>query len=366
MANLDLLVIESSQKKRKPSQDQNLTVNSIQIGGVVNISITKDGSGNFSFGTKRLADVASPTFDTDAATKAYVDAKDAKDSVRLASVVDVPLTGSTPLTIDGITVANTNRLLLKNQSAGAENGIYLASVSGPTYTLTRSFDANTDGKVTAGLHTFVEEGTANGDTGWLLSTNNPIVLGTTTLAFVRFTGSNLTAGDGIQILSNTISVKVSDLVGDGLADDGANNLQVVSADSSIKVGPSGVKVDYTEDFTNGQGSTILLGEVVFESASGTVTLVSGSSSLNFGSTIGIVGQASIANAAIGEITIKPGSIVGGYSGLLVNSPVYIHPTTPGAIIQSSATFVAGQHLVVLGMAISATQIMFDPKYKFEV
>jgi len=346
MANLDLLVIESSQKKRKPSQDEDLTVNSIQIGGAVNISITKDGSGNFSFGTKRLGDVAVPVFDTDATNKVYVDSKDPKESVRLASTGNVALTGSTPLSIDGVTVADANRLLLKNQSSGAENGIYTAAITGPTYTLTRAFDSDTTGKVSPGLHTFVEEGTTLASSGWLLTTSNPIVLGTTALAFSQFTGSSLSAGDGIQILSDVVSV--------------------VSGNSSIKVTPSGVQVDYSEDFTNGQGSSIIEGQVVFESSSGVVELASGSSALNFGTVIGVVGQASIANAALGEIIIKPGCIIGGYVGLAVNSPVYIHPTIVGATIQSSATFIAGQHLVVLGMAISATQIKFNPQYKFEV
>ena len=83
----------------------------------------------------------------------------------------------------------------KTQSTGSENGIYVVA-SG---SWSRAADADADSEVTAGLFTFVEEGTVNGDTGFGLTTNGNITVGSTSLAFSQFSGAgNITGGDGIQ------------------------------------------------------------------------------------------------------------------------------------------------------------------------
>lgn len=78
---------------------------------------------------------------------------------------------------------------------------------GTQWVLTRSTDADEDAEVTAGMFMFIEEGTSCADTGWVLSTNNPITVNTTPLQFVQFTGSGLfTGGNGIDITGSVISV----------------------------------------------------------------------------------------------------------------------------------------------------------------
>ena len=147
-------------------------------------------------------------------TKGYVDAVkqslDIKDSVRVASTGNVSLTsGSSDLeagdTIDGVTLVAGDRVLLKNQSTASENGIYVAVASGGTPA--RSDDANASAEVTSGMFVWVEEGTSNGDQGYVLTTNNVITLNTTDLTFTQFSGAGqITAGDGLTKSGNTINV----------------------------------------------------------------------------------------------------------------------------------------------------------------
>lgn len=156
---------------------------------------------------------------------------DVKNSVRAAtsqysevSIVDIL---NPPSIIDGVTLNIGDRILLKDQDVPPEgpsftyptdstnytsNGIY--TYNGPGVALTRSEDANSNEKFTAGLFTFVTEGTVNADTGWIVVTNDPIDLDVTSVQFAKFatcgcsggSGTTYFAGTGIEIQGNTISV----------------------------------------------------------------------------------------------------------------------------------------------------------------
>jgi len=91
--------------------------------------------------------------------------------------------------IDGVTLATGDRILIKNQTAGSENGIYIVNATG---TPTRASDFDDGFDSVAGVSIIVEEGTANADTFWFLTTNNPITLDTTSLTFIEsISGDNL-------------------------------------------------------------------------------------------------------------------------------------------------------------------------------
>jgi phage-related tail fiber protein len=96
-----------------------------------------------------------------------------------------------------------DRVLVKNQSTASQNGIYVVAAGA----WARSTDADSDAEVTPGLFTFVEEGTANADSGWVLATNSVITLGSTSLAFAQFSGAGqITAGDGLTKTGSQIDI----------------------------------------------------------------------------------------------------------------------------------------------------------------
>jgi hypothetical protein len=156
-----------------------------------------------SFNTQKITGLADPTDPQDAATKAYVDAArsglDVKQSVRAATTANVTLSGTQ--TVDGVSLIATNRVLVKSQSTASENGIWVVAAGA----WARATDADSDAEVTSGLFTFVEEGTDNGNSGFVLTTDNPITVGTTGLTFAQFSGAGqITAGNGLTKNGNTI------------------------------------------------------------------------------------------------------------------------------------------------------------------
>ena len=163
--------------------------------------------GDVAFNSQKITGLADPVNDQDAATKAYVDAArsglDVKASVRAATTTNISLDNTTT-DIDGVTLADGDRVLVKNQTTAAENGIYVVSTS---EAWTRSSDADTSAEVTPGLFTFVEEGTAHADSGWVLTNNGTINVGVTGLAFAQFSGAGqITAGNGLTKTGNTLDV----------------------------------------------------------------------------------------------------------------------------------------------------------------
>ena len=168
--------------------------------------ITTDGS--------TLANLrgATPSDATDLATKAYVDSTkaglDVKDSVRAATTGNLASLDNNITEIDGVTLADGDRILIKDQTDGEDNGIYVYSDSGA---MTRATDFDANAEVTAGAFVFVEEGTTNADQGFVLNTDDPITVGSTELSFTQFSGAgNIVAGDGLAKTGGTFSVNVDD------------------------------------------------------------------------------------------------------------------------------------------------------------
>jgi hypothetical protein len=163
--------------------------------------VIRDGSGQAKFGT--------PTDAAHAATKAYVDAArsglDVKQSVRAATTAAVLLASGLENgdTLDGVTLATDDRVLVKNQGTASENGIYVVQASGAAV---RATDFDGSGEVSGGAFTFVEEGTINADSGFVVTSNGAITVGTDAITWVQFSGAGaITAGDGLTQTGTTIN-----------------------------------------------------------------------------------------------------------------------------------------------------------------
>jgi hypothetical protein len=195
----------------------NLTINGNAItstdtdGDVV---LDPNGAGAVSVSNSRIADLENPVDPQDAATKAYVDARaaglDPKASVRAATTTSVDLTTdlTNGNTVDGVTLATDDRVLVKDQTNASENGVYVVVSSG---TASRAADFDEPEEVTSGVFFFIEEGSTNADAGFVLtSTGGQQTVGTDDLDFVQFSGAGqIIAGDGISKSGNTLSVNTS-------------------------------------------------------------------------------------------------------------------------------------------------------------
>lgn len=127
-----------------------------------------------------------------------------KDEVRVATTVAGTLATSfaNGQVIDTVTLATNDRILIKNQAAGAENGLYTVNASGAP---TRATDADTAAEI-AGMAVFVANGSQAGNR-YVLSTSGTITLGTTALTFALFGGgSTYTAGNGLTLSTNDFNV----------------------------------------------------------------------------------------------------------------------------------------------------------------
>lgn len=196
--------------------------------------------------SQKIANLADPSAATDAATKQYVDnvarGLSWKAPVRAASTTNVSL-AAPGATLDGVTLAAGDRLLLKNQSTGAENGIYLWSASASP--LTRTADADTAGELVPGAATSVTEGTVNADKVFIVISDAAIVIGTTAQTWGQLGGAgSYSAGNGVNIAGSVISA-------------------VAAANGGVSVGAGGIALDpniaarkYSQNVGNGAATSI--------------------------------------------------------------------------------------------------------------
>ena len=157
---------------------------------------------NISATTGQLS--TTPSNNTDIANKFYVDTVaqglGPKAACQCATTTNITLSGLQ--TIDGYTTLAGDRVLVKNQTSSANNGIYIAS----TGSWTRSSDMNTWSEV-PGAYTVILNGTTNIDTGWVCTASSTGTIGTTPITWVQFANVNTyTAGTGLTLASNQFSI----------------------------------------------------------------------------------------------------------------------------------------------------------------
>ena len=258
------------------------TISSTDSNG--DIVLDPNGSGDIDVNTSKIVNVTDPTANQDAATKAYVDSVanglDVKDSVKVATAAALAavtynngagtLTADAngALTVDGVTMAVNDRILVKDQASAVQNGIYKVTATGgasAVFVLTRTPDADTAAELTGGTFFFAEEGTANADNGYVATHNGTPTFGSTNITFAQFSGAGqISAGDALTKTGNTLNVAVDDSSIEVNSDalrvkaSGITNAMLAGSIAISKL--SGAQISFSDDSST--VSNIALGETI--------------------------------------------------------------------------------------------------------
>jgi len=256
-----------------------------------NDTFRKDGSiaatGAFNLGGFKVTNLAEPTAASDAATKNYVDLAiqglRVKDSVKAATTTNITLSGTQ--TIDSVPLSIGDRVLVKDQTTPTENGLYVVA-SGAW---TRTSDADT-GSELRGAFTFVQQGVNYADTGWVMTTDVNVVVGTTAINWIQFSSAGqIIAGSGLGKSGNFLYIQLD--TNSGLSVSSAG-LKHAFSGSTITADASGLKLN-TAVGSNLASATVLLGN-----ASGVATATT------------LSGDATISNTGVVTVNaIKPANFI---------------------------------------------------------
>lgn len=351
------------------------------IAAAAAIATTKLADGNLflkSDGSVSLTAVISgidPTLPAHLATKNYVDGVsqglDFKQSVRVATTANITLSGTQ--TIDGIAVVAGDRVLVKNQTTGAQNGIYVVAVGG----WTRSTDADVSNEVTTGMHTFVEQGTVNSSSGWVLNTPMPITLGTTALVFSQFSGSGTySAGNGLTLSGSQFNV----VSGNTGIVSSSGSIALTLADSTLTIAAGGLKLSAlaSGSLLVGNASAVATAVNVSGDATlsntGALTISNGAitgakmATLNSGNilvgnvsnvatSVPVIGDATLSNT--GALTISNGAVTGAKMAALTNGNILVGSVANVATsvaVGGDATLAANGTLTIAAGAITGAKM----------
>jgi hypothetical protein len=305
---------------------------------------------------------------------------DYKQAVRVITVTNITLSGGAPNQVDGVNLVIGDRILVNGQNTGSQNGIYEVQTvgTGSNGTWIRSTDTNATGELQAGTIVMVTEGTVYKDTQWKLTTNNPIVIGTTALTFEQnsaFAFGNvyangtavlantvgdvltLTAGNNIQITGNntakSVTIAVTGISLNSISN-GTSNVNVVSSGGNVTVGVGGT-ANVAEFSTGGLKVT------GFASATGNVTggniltagLISATSTIT--SAANVVGG----NISTAGLITATGNIQGGNirtAGLITATGAITGAAISGTSLTVTTGNITAGNLLLSGAIIDSAQL----------
>ena len=310
---------------------------------------------------------ATPVNPLDITNKAYVDAVaqglDIKASVVASTTANITLSGTQ--TVDGIALVAGDRCLVKNQTATADNGIYVVAASA----WARSTDMDTWAQV-PGAFTFIETGTTLADTGWVCTSNAGGTIGVTAINFTQFSGgSSYTAGTGLTLagavfsLTNPVAINLGGTAGTATPVAGAVPYGTGTAYAFTAAGTTGqvltsatagaptwstplAGITITDDTTTNATRYPLLSSVTTGTITGNNT---SSTKLSFNPSTGVLSTAGLTST--GAITYGGVTLTNAVTGTgkmvldttpTIATPVLTNPTvtayleTAPAIVNSSA------------------------------
>lgn len=360
----------------------------------------------FGAGTK-IGITDAPTSNTDLANKAYVDSLatglDPKASVRVATTAvlsgtmiadnGTPATGERsynttaktitwfategPTTIDGVTLANGNRILVKNETATSGpsagegriyNGIY-ERTSQDVWTRASDQDGTPSNEVSGGNYTFVEVGSTEINKGYVLQGDGILTIQTDNLIWVQFSSvAALTGGAGIVISSNEINVELDTVSGLEFDTGGAAGKLRVNSDNttgasvapvSVTANGVGVSIDNSTithsagilsvDVTNAtfvEGAQDAVGAMITDSGSINFTYTDGAPSLT-----GVVIPDSTTGATVAPVAVGSNGV-----GVTVDNSTIIHTAGTLSVNTAATAFVEGAQDAVGAMIADTATI----------
>ena len=242
---------------------------------------------------------------------------DFKQAVRVVATTNVTLTNGAVDTIDSVLLAVSDRVLVTAQSTASQNGLYRVSVlgTGANGTWVRSSDGDATGDMSAGMLVSVTEGTVYKDTQWQLTTDNPIVLATTSLVFAQTSsgGGSYTAGTGLTLTGSAFSVNVA-------------QTQITSVGTLTALSVSGT-------VTGGNLTTAGAITGASVSVSGTVTGASVVGGVMTGTSVSTTGNITTTANVTGNYILGNGSQLTGIAGSYGNTEVAAFlPTYTGNLV----------------------------------
>lgn len=302
-------------------------------------------SGAIAMNSSKITGLGTPAADDDAATKAYVDSVaqglDVKASCRAATTGNITLSGAQ--TIDGVAVVAGDRVLVKDQSSAAFNGIYVVA-SGAW---ARSSDANTWAEL-VNAFTFIEDGTVNDNSGWVCTIGPSGIIDFTTITFEQFSGAGqITAGTGMTKSGNTLNVNT------------ASSARIVVNTDNIDLATTGVTagtytsvtIDAYGRATGGTNPTTLSGYGITDAYTQTQvnTLVNAKLSLTGGTMSGVLAMGANKITGLADPTLAQDAATKNYIDTIFGST-----TTAAASAAAAASSASAAATSATNAAASAT------------